>query len=83
MPVVEFGPMVVKPNHAVFDSSTPEGKILDNAWDAVTVLPGGPYWAYGGLLEDDETFLWGFFEFDSVAHHESFAKGYGQKYHYA
>jgi hypothetical protein len=74
MPVIEFGLMGVKPNHAIMDANTPEGDILNRAWSAVTVAPGGPHWAYGGLEVDDPSRLWGFFKFDSVKHHEEFAQ---------
>lgn len=74
MNVVEFGLMGVKPSHSIMDPTTKEGQVLKKAWDAVTAAQGGPYWAFGGVETDDTSRLWGFFEFDSLAHHEEFAK---------
>lgn len=74
MPVVEIGLMGVKPEHKVMDLTTTEGQVLEKAWSAVTVAPGGPHWAYGGVEIDKPLLLWGFFAFDSVEHHREFAK---------
>jgi hypothetical protein len=74
MTVIEIGVVGVKPNHQVMNPNTPEGHILNQAWSAVTVAPNGPYWAHGGLDVDSPLRLWGFFAFDSIAHHQGFAK---------
>jgi hypothetical protein len=74
MPVIELGLMGVKPQHDVMDPTTSSGAILHKAWSSVTPAPGGPHWAFGGLEVDDNSQLWGFFEFDSVEHHEEFAQ---------
>jgi hypothetical protein len=74
MTVIELGLVGVKPKHQVMDPSTLEGQILDKAWSEVTITPGGPYWTYGGLEVDCPLRLWGFFAFDSIAHHQEFAK---------
>jgi hypothetical protein len=49
MPVIEFGLMGVKPNHAVTDPTTTEGQILHQAWESVSTAPNGPRWVYGGV----------------------------------
>ena len=74
MPVIEFGLMGIKPDHKVMDATTREGQVLEKAWTAVTVALGGPYWAYGGLDLSNSLLLWAFFAFDSVEHHQEFAK---------
>ena len=74
MPVIEFGLMGVKPNHKAMDQTTEEGQVLHKAWTTVTVAPGGPHWAYGGLEVGNPLLLWGFFAFDSVEQHQEFAK---------
>tara|TARA_R110002003_G_scaffold48_9_gene4009 strand:- start:13288 stop:13515 length:228 start_codon:yes stop_codon:yes gene_type:complete len=74
MPVIEFGLMGVKPNHAVTDPTTTEGQILHQAWESVSTTPNGPRWVYGGVEVDNPERLWGFFEFESVKQHEDFAK---------
>ncbi|KAF2823814.1 hypothetical protein CC86DRAFT_457447 [Ophiobolus disseminans] len=77
MPTIEFGLMLAKPNHAVMDTTSPEGHILQQAWSAVTRYPTGPHWSYGGVEPGDASALWGFFAFDGVAHHEKFARMHG------
>lgn len=74
MSIIEIGCMGVKPDHAVMDSSTDEGRILQQAWGSVVHADGGPHWAYGGLECDDPLRLWGLFSFDSVQQHEKFAQ---------
>ena len=74
MPVIEFGLMGVMPDHNVMDQTIEEGQILQKTWTAVTVAPGGPHWACGGLEIGNPLLLWGFFAFDSVEHHQEFAK---------
>jgi hypothetical protein len=74
MTVIEIGLCGIKPNHAVMDTSTPEGAILNRAWGSVTSNPLGPHWAFGGLEVNDPSKLWGFFSFESVSHHEEFAR---------
>lgn len=69
--------MGVKPGHAVMDPSTSEGLVLKTAWDSCAKTKDGPHWAYGGVEAGDPLTLWAFFAFDSVAHHETFAKEHG------
>lgn len=66
--------MGVKPDHAVMDTSTIEGRILQKAWGSVVQAENGPHWAYGGLECADPLRLWGLFAFDSVQQHEEFAQ---------
>lgn len=62
MTIVEIGRMGVKPGLDVMDESTPEGKILPNAYTLVTTLPDGPQRSYWGLEVEDALKVWGFFE---------------------
>lgn len=74
MTIIELGRMGVKPDHKIMDESTPEGKVLPTAYNAVTALPGGPQNAHWGLEVEDESKVWGFFEWNSIEEHETFAK---------
>lgn len=74
MTVTEVGCMGVKPGLSPMDDSTPEGSFLSGAYRAVTVAEGGPYRAFWGTEIENPLRLWGFFDFDSVEHHEVFAK---------
>ncbi|KAF3797716.1 hypothetical protein GCG54_00014614 [Colletotrichum gloeosporioides] len=77
MTVTEVGCMGVKPGLSPMDDSTPEGSFLSGAYRAVTVAEGGPYRAFWGTEIENPLLLWGFFDFDSVEHHEVFAKLHG------
>ncbi|KAG9506268.1 hypothetical protein J7337_003250 [Fusarium musae] len=77
MAVTEVGCMGVKPNMNIMDHTTPEGKILTDAWKTVTSKPGGPQRVYWGLESVDASKVWGFFDFDSVEQHRRFAEEYG------
>ncbi|KAF5603546.1 multidrug resistance [Fusarium pseudocircinatum] len=78
MTVTELGPMGVKPNMNIMDHTTPEGKILTDAWKTVLSKPGGPQRVYWGLESVDPSKVWGFFDFDSVEQHQRFAEEYGE-----
>ncbi|KAF5607318.1 multidrug resistance [Fusarium pseudoanthophilum] len=77
MTVTEVGCMGVKPNMNIMDHTTPEAKILTDAWEAVISKPGGPQRVYWGLESVDASKVWGFFDFDSVEQHRRFAEEYG------
>ncbi|KAF5608190.1 multidrug resistance [Fusarium subglutinans] len=77
MTVTEVGCMVVKPGMNIMDHTTPEGKILTDAWKTVISKPGGPQRVYWGLESVDPSKIWGFFDFDSVEQHRRFAEEYG------
>ncbi|KAF5694540.1 major facilitator family transporter [Fusarium denticulatum] len=77
MTVTEIGAMGVKPNMNIMDHTTPEGKILTDAWKTVISKPGGPQRVYWGLESVDPSKIWGFFDFDSVEQHRRFAEEYG------
>ncbi|KAF5682539.1 multidrug resistance [Fusarium circinatum] len=77
MTVTEVGCMGVKPGMNIMDHTTPEGKILTDAWKTVISKPGGPQRVYWGLESVDPSKIWGFFDFDSVEQHRRFAEEYG------
>ncbi|KAG4291284.1 hypothetical protein FPRO06_03170 [Fusarium proliferatum] len=77
MTVTEVGCMGVKPNINIMDHTTPEGKILTDAWNTVTSKPGGPQRVYWGLESVDPSKIWCFFDFESVEQHRHFAEEYG------
>ena len=74
MTVTEVGLMGVKPGLNVMDESTPEGKVLPAAWNAVSSAPGGPHQVYYGLEIEDPSKVWAFFDWDSLEDHAKFAK---------
>ncbi|KAG7419443.1 putative MFS-type transporter [Fusarium oxysporum f. sp. rapae] len=77
MTVTEVGCMGVKPNMNIMDHTTPEGKILTDAWNTVIIKPGGPQRVYWGLESVEPSKVWCFFDFDSVEQHQQFAEEYG------
>ncbi|RKK23008.1 hypothetical protein BFJ66_g9933 [Fusarium oxysporum f. sp. cepae] len=77
MTVTEVGCMGVKPNMNIMDHTTPEGKILTNAWNTVISKPGGPQRVYWGLESVEPSMVWCFFDFDSIEQHRRFAEEYG------
>ncbi|KAF5618571.1 hypothetical protein F52700_12091 [Fusarium sp. NRRL 52700] len=77
MTVTEVGCMGVKPDMNIMGHTTPEGKILTDAWKTVISKPGGPQRVYWGLEAVDPSKIWGFFDFDSVEQHRRFAEEYG------
>ncbi len=74
MSVTEVGCMGVKSGLDIMDETTPEGQILLKAWKPVPDLPGGPRRAYWGLEIENPLKIWAFFDWDSIEHHEKFAK---------
>lgn len=74
MTVTEVGCMGVKPNMNIMDHTTPEGKILTDAWKTVISKPGGPQRVYWGLESVDPSKIWCFFDFESVEQHRRFAE---------
>ncbi|KAF5653528.1 major facilitator family transporter [Fusarium sp. NRRL 25303] len=77
MTVTEVGCMGVKSNMNIMDHTTPEGKILTDAWKTVISKPGGPQRVYWGLESIDSSKIWCFFDFESVEQHRRFAEEYG------
>ncbi|KAL0933672.1 uncharacterized protein CTRU02_210471 [Colletotrichum truncatum] len=77
MVITEIGRMGVKPGIDIMDESKTEGTVLSKAYNTVTVIEGGPYRAFWGLEEENPLMAWAFFDFDSVEHHETFAKLHG------
>ncbi|KAL5600433.1 hypothetical protein FOVSG1_008245 [Fusarium oxysporum f. sp. vasinfectum] len=77
MTVTEVGCMGVKPNMNIMDHTTPEGKILTDAWNTVISKPGGPQRVYWGLESVEPSMVWCFFDFDSIEQHRRFAEEYG------
>ncbi|KLO87664.1 uncharacterized protein FFB20_03178 [Fusarium fujikuroi] len=77
MTVTEVGCMGVKPNMNIMDHTTPEGKILTEAWKTVISKPGGPQRVYWGLESVDSLKIWCFFDFESIEQHRRFAEEYG------
>ncbi|QGI92471.1 hypothetical protein CEK26_005540 [Fusarium fujikuroi] len=74
MTVTEVGCMGVKPNMNIMDHTTPEGKILTEAWKTVISKPGGPQRVYWGLESVDSLKIWCFFDFESIEQHRRFAE---------
>lgn len=74
MAIVEIGMMGVQHGKTPMEPSTPDGKILDDAWKTITSAPGGPTRVCWGLEEDDQSRVWAFFDWDSLEQHEQFAK---------
>ncbi|RAH64214.1 uncharacterized protein BO66DRAFT_361475 [Aspergillus aculeatinus CBS 121060] len=79
MRVTEIGCMGVKPSLDVMDDDTPEGQILSNLYNYVVAAPGGPLCVYWGLEAEDPSYLWAFFDWDSLEAHHNFAKTLGQE----
>lgn len=71
--------MGVKPGLDIMNEATQEGQVLTGAWKAVASAPGGPHRVYWGLEVEDTSKLWAFFDWDSVADHENFAKSYAAR----
>lgn len=77
MPVTEVGCHPLKAGITdVMDETTHEGKILTTAWKAVTNEETGPYCVYWGQEVENPSNCWGFFDFESVKEHQTFAKEY-------
>ena len=66
--------MGVKPGLDVMNETTWEGQILMGVWNTVIEAPGGPHRVYWGLEMEDPYKVWAFFDWDSIDHHEKFAK---------
>ncbi|KAH7188098.1 uncharacterized protein B0J16DRAFT_381982 [Fusarium flagelliforme] len=77
MVVQELGAMGVKPGLDIMNATTPEGKILYQAWKTCLQKPGGPSRLYYGLEEDNPLKIWAFFDWDTIQQHEKFAIEYG------
>ncbi|OOQ81523.1 hypothetical protein PEBR_42669 [Penicillium brasilianum] len=79
MAVTEVGCMGVKPSFDVTNDATAEGQILTKLYNYVITAPGGPNRVYWGLEAEDPTYLWGFFDWNSIEDHENFARTLGQE----
>lgn len=73
-PTVEVGMMHIQPGKTPMDPTTPDGKILTHAWQAITAASGGPQRVYWGTELANPSRIWAFFDWESVAQHEAFAK---------
>jgi hypothetical protein len=74
MTVTEVGCMGVKPSLDVTNDSTSEGQILTELYNYIITAPGGPLRVYWDLEAENPTYLWAFFDWDSVEDHENFAR---------
>jgi hypothetical protein len=74
MPITEISRMGVKPDLTIMDTSTPEGQILLRTWSEILAAPRAPHCVYWSLEVEDTSKLWTFFDWDSVEHHEKFAR---------
>lgn len=74
MPVTEIGSHPLQPGVDYMNEDSPGGKIIVDAWKAVTSEKTGPWRVYWGVEEENPTIAWGFFDFESVEEHEKFAK---------
>ncbi|OLN89050.1 hypothetical protein CCHL11_06020 [Colletotrichum chlorophyti] len=74
MVVTEVGCAGVKPDHKIMDESTPEGKIFLGTYKNIINSPGGPRRIYLSQELNNPLLFWGFFDWDSLEHHENFAK---------
>jgi hypothetical protein len=74
MTVTEVGCMGVKPSLDVTNDSTSEGQILTKLYNYVITAPGGPLRVYWGLEAENPTYLWAFFDWDSIEDHKNFAR---------
>lgn len=72
-PTVEVGMMHIQPGKTPMDSTTADGKILKQAWEAITAAPGGPQRVYWGTELADPSRIWAFFDWESLAQHAAFA----------
>ncbi|RAK81297.1 uncharacterized protein BO72DRAFT_524717 [Aspergillus fijiensis CBS 313.89] len=79
MCVTEIGVMGVKPCLDVMNDDTPEGRILSKLYNYVVAAPGGPLRVYWGLEAEDPSYLWAFFDWDSLEAHHNFATTLGQE----
>lgn len=69
--------MGVQAGKTPMDPSTPDGKLLHDAWHGIIAAPGGPSRiVWGTEARDAQTRLWGFFDWESVEQHAAFAKSY-------
>ncbi|KAK1980187.1 hypothetical protein LZ30DRAFT_723977 [Colletotrichum cereale] len=78
MIVTEIGCCGVKPGLDIMDESTPEGKIYVGVFRTLNASPGGPHRMYLSLDLDEPSKEYGFFDWDSLEHHENFAKTFGK-----
>ncbi|KAK1718884.1 hypothetical protein CaCOL14_004763 [Colletotrichum acutatum] len=77
MIVTELGAVGVKPGLDIMDESTPEGRIYMSVYRKIIVAPGAPHRLFLGVEIEDPSMSWGFFDWDSIEHHEKFAKEHG------
>lgn len=65
--------MGVKPSLDVMNEGTKEEQILSNPYKYVVNAPGGPFRVYWGTEVENPSFLWAFFDWNSIEEHEKFA----------
>ncbi|KAF3038757.1 hypothetical protein E8E11_003804 [Didymella keratinophila] len=77
MAIVEVGMMGVQTGKTPMDPTTPDGRLLHDAWTSVIAAPGGPARVYWGTEVENPSKIWGFFDWESLEQHEAFAKSLG------
>ncbi|WQF79119.1 hypothetical protein CDEST_04133 [Colletotrichum destructivum] len=78
MTVTELGCCGVKPGLKILDENTPEGQIFVGVYKTIISSPGAPHRIYLGVDLDEPSKMYALFDWDSVEHHENFAKTFGQ-----
>ncbi|TQN65324.1 hypothetical protein CSHISOI_10116 [Colletotrichum shisoi] len=80
MTVTELGCCVVKPGLKILDEDTPEGQIYVGVYKMIISSPGAPHRIYLSIDLDEPSKVYGLFDWDSVEHHERFAKEFGKDF---
>ncbi|KZL80489.1 hypothetical protein CI238_08857 [Colletotrichum incanum] len=78
MTITEVGCCGVKPDLSIMDETTPEGQTYLGVYKMLIVSPGGPHRMYLSVDLDEPSMVYGFFDWDSLEHHENFAKTFGK-----
>ncbi|GJC87683.1 hypothetical protein ColLi_10521 [Colletotrichum liriopes] len=78
MTVTELGCCGVKPGLSIMDEKTPEGQTYLGVYKTLIGSPGGPHRMYLSVDLDEPSMVYGFFDWDSLEHHENFAKTFGE-----
>ncbi|KAJ0162857.1 hypothetical protein CTA2_3922 [Colletotrichum tanaceti] len=80
MTVTELGCCGVKPGLKILDQDTPEGQIFIGVYNMIVSSPGAPHRVYLSIDLDEPSKMYGLFDWDSVEHHERFAKAFGKDF---